>query len=178
MIGELLPLLEGWRYAVYNTLSPVAFTGAYRLLRVDNPGYATYAVGAVDNPYVVVRVRGYTPDGSRVGAEFRPVDLYNTNDVVWSPRGAFLLRYDTTNNVYAFEYSPYPWLAYSRAEVSLEAPPGQTATLLVAYVELIEVYDMAAFEASLTKVLGTAVRAIPSPAAPTRRAVPAPLPVP
>jgi hypothetical protein len=156
-------MLRGWMYQYVEKEGVLNIGGEELIDRVDAPGWvldaALYLKGSLDAKYVRVHIEIDGPDRA-FPIDFTAFGLKEFNVSTPVSFGAYLLRYDDTNKVYAGAVSPSNPIPFSRRfEVKLIAPSSpveETTSLPIKYhatYSLAKIIDEKEFRRSLLELL-------------------------
>ena len=163
-IIELLPLLEGWRYAIREheyVTKPIRLRPGERHVAYDEEGmgWVLSGAGIFSNKHARLVIEY---DDARI--DFSPHELYSAG--LTAPNPGIILyapRYDEENDYYVICFNPPYGLGYrARLRIYLYNPervpvtnePNSDCLLYYYFIPRVEVVDAEAFRRSLARVLG------------------------
>lgn len=170
MIEDFLTLLKGWAFNPATApLYQIATGTETEIDSLATPGYLVYLLMEVDNPDATVNIRFFDPSNNELKYSVVPSKLYYNGAVgIVLPFSIYLLRYDTTNNIYVLNFSSSAVFPFFKGfSVSVKAPPTGAVNVKQYQRVAIQISDAVAFESSL-RSLFTGYISAPPTTAPTK----------
>lgn len=158
-IEELLPLLEGIRHSLITKENFTLEPGKQYKWEAENPGWLTLVAGGFSTPYAEIEHSIWVNP-----IVYYPYIIYTYGFTTRSPAYNWIVRYDTTNNVYVMVYEPRPYKGYKagsyiairnpKLHPITKEPVTTSMTVYYLMISYIELYDREAFVKSLRELIG------------------------
>jgi len=158
---EFLPFLRGWEFNHGLKENVPLLVGKTVRVPMEEkfPGWIRCILGSVNNPYVIIEHTVFVKP-----LTLTPFSL-NYLGVTRPPPhgGAWIDKYDTTNNIYTVSYAPLPPQEYKPGTKIIIKHPEKDPTgaaigdlnIYAIWWNLIQIIDEAEFRKSLKEVFGT-----------------------